>query len=109
MRKVVLRMNEDFKHSAIKKLVSSNDNKKRAALQTNYSSNTINHLIIKNKSQGKAGFFHKNRGRNPTTSFSEHTKRLVIALYRSKYYYSSFTQFPNFLNNMKAFLSTLSP
>lgn len=32
MRKVVLRMNEDFKHSAIKKLVSSNDNKKRAAL-----------------------------------------------------------------------------
>ena len=35
MRKVVLRMNEDFKYSLIKKLVDSIGNKMRAALQIN--------------------------------------------------------------------------
>ncbi|MDT6423067.1 ISNCY family transposase, partial [Enterococcus faecium] len=93
MRKVVLRMNEDFKYSVIKKLVDSNGNKKRAALQLNCSIRTINRLIIKYKSQGKAGFVHKNRGRKPPTSFSDDTKRLVIDLYRTKYYDSNFTHF----------------
>lgn len=93
MRKVVLRMNENFKYSIIKKLVDSNGNKKRATLQLNCSIRTINRLIIKYKSQGKAGFVHKSRGRKPPTSFSEQTKRLVIDLYRIKYYDSNFTHF----------------
>ena len=38
MKKVVLRMNEDFKYSLIKKLVDSNGNKKRTAFQSNCSS-----------------------------------------------------------------------
>ena len=49
MRKVVLRMNEDFKYSLIKKLVDSNGNKKRTALQLNCSIRTVNRLIIKYK------------------------------------------------------------
>ena len=35
MRKVVLRMNEDFKYSLIKKLIDLNGNKKHIALHLN--------------------------------------------------------------------------
>lgn len=37
MRKVELRMNEEFKYKTIKKLVETNGNKKRAALKLNCS------------------------------------------------------------------------
>lgn len=37
MRKVELRMNEEFKYKIIKKLVETNGNKKRAAIQLNRS------------------------------------------------------------------------
>ena len=45
MRKVVLRMNKQFKYDIIKKLVDDNGNKKRAAQKLNCSVRTINRLI----------------------------------------------------------------
>ena len=65
MRKVDLRMNEQFKYVVIKKLVDSNGNKKNAAIKLNCSLRTVNRLIIKYKMEGKLGFVHKNR---PNTS-----------------------------------------
>ena len=45
MRKVVLRMNKQFKYDIIKKIVDDNGNKKRAAQNLNCSVRAINRLI----------------------------------------------------------------
>ena len=63
MRKVDLRMNELKKYEIIKKLVETNDNKKRAAIKLGCSLRTVNRLILKYKKDGKAAFVHGNRGR----------------------------------------------
>ena len=54
MRKVILRMNEQHKYEVIKNLVDNSGNKKRAAIELNCTIRTINRLIIKYKSEGKA-------------------------------------------------------
>ena len=85
MRKVILRMNEQYKYEVIKKLVESDGNKKNAAIKLNCSLRTINRLISKYKSKGKLGFVHKNRDRKPAISFSADVKADVIDLYKKKY------------------------
>ena len=79
MRKVDLRMNEQFKYVVIKKLVDSNGNKKNAAIKLNCSLRTVNRLIIKYKMEGKQGFVHKNRGRKITA--------VIVAISSKKWYY----------------------
>ena len=78
MRKVVLRMNEEKKYNVIKKLVDNNGNKKRAAIELQYSLRTINRLIQKYLNEGKSGFIHGNRNRKPSTAFSKETKSMII-------------------------------
>ena len=85
MRKVVLRMNKQFKYDIIKKLVDDNGNKKRVAQKLNCSVRTINHLIASYKKFGKTAFIHGNRNRKPSYAFNDQTKALVIDLYRTKY------------------------
>ena len=85
MRKVVLRMNEQFKYEIIKKLVDENGNKKRAAQKLKCSVRTINRLIKLYKEKGKGGFIHGNRDRKPACTIDVDTKSLVIDLYRTKY------------------------
>lgn len=85
MRKVNLRMNELYKYEVIKKLVDANGNKKNAAIKLNCTVRTINRLIVKYKSEGKAAFIHKNRNRKPATTISDEIKNKVIDLYRTKY------------------------
>lgn len=85
MRKVVLRMNKQFKYDIIKKLVDDNGNKKRAAQKLNCSVRTINRLIASYKKFGKTAFIHGNRNRKPSCAFNDQTKALVIDLYRTKY------------------------
>lgn len=80
MRKVDLRMNEQLKYDVIKKLVDSNGNKKNAAIKLNCSLRTVNRLVVKYKEEGKQGFVHKNRGRKPTSAFSDDIKAKVIEL-----------------------------
>ena len=94
MRKVVLRMNEQYKYDVIKKLVDTNGNKKNAALKLNCSVRTINRLIIKYKNEGKFGFVHKNRNRKPSTTISNEVKQTVIDLYRTKYHGANIKHFP---------------
>ncbi|UTY38060.1 ISNCY family transposase [Allocoprobacillus halotolerans] len=93
MRKVVLRMNEENKYLTIKKLVETNGNKKRAAVKLNCSVRTINRLIIKYKTYGKAGFVHGNRGRAPATTFPLDIKNQIIKLYVDYYSNANFTHF----------------
>lgn len=85
MRKVKLRMNEQFKYDIIKNLVDNNGNKKRAASKLNCTVRTVNRLVIKYNLEGKNGFIHGNRGRIPASSFSNETKSKIIDLYMSSY------------------------
>lgn len=85
MRKVNLRMNEQYKYDVIKKLVDTHGNKKNAAIKLNCSVRTIDRLIIRYKAEGKAGFIHKNRNRQPISTFPLEVKNKVIDLYRTKY------------------------
>lgn len=93
MRKVELRMNEEFKYKTIKKLVETNGNKKRAALKLNCSIRTIHRLIIKYKKFGKDGFVHGNRGRLPSTTIPLDVKNEIIQLYINHYHDANFKHF----------------
>ena len=93
MRKVLLRMNEQFKYDVIKKLVESNGNKKRAAAKLNCTTRTVNRLIILYKSNGKQGFIHGNRGKLPSTTIPFDTKHKIIQSYINDYSDTNFTHF----------------
>ena len=58
-------MEENKKYIIIKKLVETNGNKKRAALDLNCHSRHINRMIKGYKEQGKDYFIHGNHGRKP--------------------------------------------
>ncbi|MEG0345797.1 MAG: hypothetical protein RR546_04920 [Erysipelotrichaceae bacterium] len=85
MRKVQLRMNEDYKYQVIKKLVDTNGNKRAASMKINCSLRTIDRLIIKYKENGKNGFIHKNRNRKPSITTSNELRNQIITLYENKY------------------------
>lgn len=85
MRKVNLRMNEQFKYDIIKNLVDNNGNKKRAASKLNCSLRTINRLIIKYNLEGKNGFIHGNRGRIPASSIPSDSRSEIVDLYMTSY------------------------
>ena len=53
MRKVKLRMNEEYKYKIIKKLVETNGNKKRAAIKLKRSVRQIDRMIAGYKEYGK--------------------------------------------------------
>lgn len=61
MRKLTLRMNEQFKYDIIKNLVDKNGNKKAAAVKLNCSVRHVNRMINSYKTRGKAAFVHENR------------------------------------------------
>lgn len=81
MRKVELRMNEQYKYDIIKNLVDNNGNKNRAAQKLNCCSRTIDRLILTYKNKGKEGFIHGNRGRVPSTTIPLDYKVKIINFY----------------------------
>ena len=93
MRKVELRMNEEYKYKIIKKLVETDGNKKRAASKLGCTVRTVNRLIIKYKNEGKNAFVHGNRGRLPSTTIPLDTKNKIISLYLNDYSNANFTHF----------------
>ena len=93
MRKVMLRMNEQYKYEVIKKLVDTNSNKKAAAFKLNCTLKTINRLITIYKNEGKSGFVHKNRGRRPACAFEEDIKNKIVNLYINQYQDANLTHF----------------
>ena len=93
MRKVELRMNEEYKYKIIKKLVETDGNKKRAASKLNCTVRTVNRLILKYKAEGKSAFIHGNRGRVPPTTIPLDEKNKIISLYINEYSNANFSHF----------------
>lgn len=93
MRKVELRMNEEYKYKIIKKLVETDGNKKRAASKLNCTVRTVNRLIIKYKSEGKSAFIHGNRGRVPSTTIPLDIKNKIISFYINELFQRQFLSF----------------
>lgn len=98
MRKVELSLKEKQKYEIIKKLVETNGNKERARIKLNLKSiRQINRLILGYKEYGKEFFIHGNRGRKPKHALSYDLKEEIEALYTSKYFDCTYTQFTEYL------------
>ena len=97
MRKVELRMNEEYKYKIIKKLVETNGNKQRAAVTLKKSIRQIDRMIAGYKEFGKEFFVHGNRGRKPKNALSDEFKTEIELLYTSKYFDCTYTKFKEFL------------
>lgn len=97
MRKVELTVNEQKKYEVIKKLVETNGNKNRAAKTLGVTRRTIDRLIITYRSEGKAGFSHKNKGRAPSNTLSNEIINEILTLYENKYYDANFRHFKELL------------
>lgn len=97
MRKVELRMNEEYKYKIIKKLVETNGNKRRAAVMLKRSVRQIDRMIAGYKEFGKEFFVHGNRGRKPKKALSEDFKTEIELLYINKYFDCTYTAFQEYL------------
>lgn len=91
-------MDQQYRYEVIKNLVDSNGNKDTAALRLGVTRRHINRLIIKYKAEGKAAFIHGNTGKKPITSISDETRKLVVDLYRTKYYDANFVHYTELLD-----------
>lgn len=90
-------MDENKKYTIIKKLVETNGNKKRAALELNCTPRHVNRMIIGYKKQGKAYFVHGNRNSKPSHTIDIETRNLILDLYTNKYSDANFTHFTELL------------
>ncbi len=97
MKKVMLRMNEEQKYQIIKKLVDTNGNKNRAAIELNCTPRHINRMIEGYKRKGKGLFLHGNRNKSPRNVLSEETRALIADLYANKYFDANYVHFTELL------------
>lgn len=94
-------MDEQRKYEVIKKLVDEDGNKDRAAMNLGVTKRHINRLINRYKQKGKAAFVHGNRGRKPITTVPDDTRKVVVDLYRTKYYGANFIHFTELLERIE--------
>ena len=99
MRKVELRMNEQYKYDVIKELVDHKGNKNRAAEKLGITRRQIDRLIKIYKEKGKSGFVHGNRDRKPAKSIEKPISESIILLYRNKYQEFNFKHFQEYLES----------
>jgi len=97
MRKVELRMNEEYKYKIIKKLVETNGNKKAAALRIGCTIRNVNRMIKGYRSKGKEFFSHGNKGRKPVHAIPYDTRCMITDLYQTKYHGANFTHYSELL------------
>lgn len=91
-------LKEKEKYEIIKKLVETNGNKERARIKLKLKSiRQVNRLIAGYKRFGKEFFVHGNRGRKPKHALSNEFKNEIEALYTSKYFDCTYTQFTEYL------------
>lgn len=108
IRKVELTMNEQRKYEVIKKLAETNGNKQRAALNLQLSVRQINRLLKGYKEEGKAFFVHGNHGRKPVNTIPYATRKLVVDLYRTKYFEANFTHYTELLERLEGIKLSVS-
>ncbi|MBK5245585.1 MAG: transposase, partial [Eubacteriaceae bacterium] len=92
-------MNEELKYQTIKLLVDTNGNKKTAALRIGCSVRHINRMINGYRELGKSFFIHGNQGRQPARAVGNEIKRLIVDLYRTKYFGTNFQHFQELLGD----------
>ena len=103
-------MDENKKYTIIKKLVETNGNKKRAALELTCTPRHINRLIQGYKQQGKVYFVHGNHNRKPSHTIDIKQRNLILDMYTNKYSDANFTHFAELLKkheNIKVSTSTI--
>lgn len=109
MKRVELNMKEQNIYQIIKKLVDTNGNKKKAAIRLGCTERYINVLINKYKTEGKAGFIHKNSGRKPATTIPDEIREKIIKLYKENYYDYNWSHFNEKLNEIEGISITYTP
>lgn len=97
IRKVKLTMDEQKKYEIIKKLADDGGSKERVALKLGVTKRHVNRMIRGYKEHGKSYFLHGNRGRKPANTIPGKTRKLVVDLYRTKYYDCNFAHFTELL------------
>lgn len=110
MRKVDLTMNEHKKYDIIKKLVETNGNKQRAAIELGCTVRHINRMIKGYRQKGKDFFVHGNKGRKPAHTLNTEIRQNVLDLYRTKYEDANFVHYSELLKeyeNIKISPSTI--
>lgn len=90
-------MDEQKKYETIKKLVDNGGSKERAALKLGVTKRHINRMIRGYKEKGKSYFLHGNRGRKPSNTIPDTTRKHVVDLYRTKYCDCNFAHFTELL------------
>ena len=109
MKRVELNMKEQNIYQIIKKLVDTNGNKKKAAIRLGCTERYVNVLINKYKTEGKAGFIHKNSGRKPATTIPDEIREKIIKLYKENYYDYNWSHFNEKLNEIEGISITYTP
>ena len=110
MKEVVLTMKEQRKFDLIKSLVDHDGNKNRVAKALGCTLRTVNRLIAGYKTEGKAFFSHKNKGRKPAASLSDRLRQDILDLYCNKYFDASYGFFAELLEvneNIHVSVSTI--
>ena len=97
IRKVILTMNEQKKYEVIKKLVDTNGNKDRAAIELGCTRRTVDRLIKAYRERGKAAFSHGNKGRSPAHTKPDDIRQQIPLLYENKYFDTNIRHFTELL------------
>lgn len=102
MRKVTLTMDENKKYEIIKKLVDTNGNKQRAAIELDCTVRHINRMIKGYQEKGKVFFVHGNKGKKPANAFNSTQRQNILDLYRTKYYDANFEHYSELLEKYES-------
>lgn len=94
-------MTEEHKYIIIKKLVETNGNKNRAAIELGCTRRHLNRLIKGYTEEGKAFFEHGNKGRIPINFIDDSVRQEILTLYDNKYYGANFTHLAELLNALE--------
>jgi hypothetical protein len=103
-------MDENKRYTTIKKLVETEGNKQRAAVELGCTVRHINRMIKGYEENGKEFFVHGNKGRKPAHTLEDETRKNVLDLYRTKYEDANFTHYSELLEeyeNIKISPSTI--
>lgn len=97
MRKVELKMNEQYKYDAIKSCNEGKVSKAYCEVKLNVSRRTVDRLLLLYKENGKAGFIHGNSCRAPITKKPRQLRSDILLLYQNKYSDTNFSHFTELL------------
>lgn len=101
MKRIELKMNEQYKYQIVKKLVNTSGNKLTAERKLNVSRRTLDRYILGYKKHGKEFFIHGNQGRKPAHTTNDIVSQQIVDLYINKYYDANFTHFTDLLGKLE--------